>query len=112
MTRYLTSLLLGLALAALPACGGDDDGGDGAGADAGSDDLPPAAEVCGDFQATCGFGGDFYADEAACVAAYDGYDIDRQGCVVEHWGFADAADDDSDDEASHCGHASGQAPCD
>ena len=118
MTRLLSTLLFGLTLAfVVPACGGDDDGGDNGGdgtpdVDA-SDGVDPAAAFCADWDGTCGYGSqpDYYASEAACIAAFNGYDATRQGCVQDHWEFADAAADGSADEIDHCTHASGTGPC-
>lgn len=135
MTRLLSSILLGLTLAALPACGGDDDGGsdgsdgpdeidagDGDSADAapeGPDAATPdafvpltAAEFCDLWDNTCTYGeGGNYADVDDCETTYDTFDEGQKGCVFDHWGFAEAAVDDSQAEDDHCGHASGNPPC-
>ena len=133
MTRLL-SLLLGLTLVAVPACGGDDDGGgtdgdddidagggddpDGGGddtPDAGTPDafvLPTAAEFCALWGDTCTFGeGTNYDDVEDCETQYEGFDDERKGCVYDHWVFAEAAVDGSQDEDDHCGHSSGNPPC-
>ena len=132
MTRLFTSLLLGLALAAAPGCGGDDDGGDGDGSDGVTIDasadtpdsggggdfdaaaavLPTAAEFCTEYETVCGYGEDFtYGDETDCLDTYNGQDDEWKDCVNDHLGFADMSVDGSQDEEDHCSHAAGQAIC-
>jgi hypothetical protein len=111
MKRFVLGFLCALSLSIAPACGGDDDGGDtgdGAGADAAAFD---ADAFCTDFSGTCGFA-DWFGDQAGCVAAVSAFDATRQACVVEHLGFAAGTDEGSADREMHCGHASGEAPCD
>lgn len=112
MKRLVFGFLCALALAISPACGGDDDGGDttdGSGADAaGGGD---AEAFCTGWGEACGFG-DGFADQDACVAAFNGFDTARQACVDEHLGLAEASAEGSADRDMHCGHATGQAPCD
>ena len=132
MTRLLTPLFLGLVLAIAPACGGDDDGGtDGddvidAGAgepdagdpvDSGGDPIDAAGpltaeQFCTAYEDTCGYGGGGgkHQNEEDCLAAFEGYDQEQQGCVVTHLGLAaEAGTQDEVDE--HCGHAAGNPPC-
>jgi hypothetical protein len=110
MKRFVLGFICALSLSLAPACGGDDDGSsDGAGADASTGGAAEA--FCTSFGDVCGFGTG-YADMAACVAAFNGYDTDRQACVATHLTYADDAADGSADETMHCGHAAGGAPCD
>lgn len=110
MKRFILGFLCAVSLAmAAPACGGDDDGStDGAGADAAQGGAAEA--FCTSFGTVCGFGGTF-ADQAGCVAAFNGFDATKQACVVQHLQYADDADDGSADEDMHCGHAEGTGPC-
>jgi hypothetical protein len=109
MKRFVLGFLCALSLSIAPACGGDDDGStDGSGADAAAFD---AEGFCTQFSDTCGFA-DWFGDQAGCVAAVGAFDATRQACVVEHLGFAAGTDEGSADREMHCGHASGEAPCD
>ena len=115
MKRLVLGFLCAFSLAIAPGCGGDDDeegdngdSSDGAGVDAGDD---AAAEAfCTAFGDTCGFT-DWYNTQGECVTTFSGWGTERQACVAEHLGFADAAEDGSADETMHCGHAGGEAPC-
>ena len=121
MKRFAFGILFALSLAVAPACGDDDDddGGDnsdGSGADAApgeadAADDGAAAAFCTAYGTVCGFGGTGYADQGACVAAFEGYDGARQTCVADHLERAEADEDGSDGEMMHCGHAAGAAPC-
>jgi hypothetical protein len=80
----------------------------GAGGEGGMGGVTGAAAFCGLYSEVCSFGGaDRYESQQACVAAYDGYDAARQECVETHLGFAQSMMD----PATHCPHATGQAPC-
>ncbi len=80
----------------------------GMGGEGGMGGMTGAAAFCGLYSEVCGFGSaDRYESQQACVAAYDGYDADRQACVETHLGFAQSMMD----PATHCPHATGQAPC-
>jgi len=114
MKRLVFGFLCALSLAMAPGCGGDDDDtgdtADGADIDSGGGGFDVAG-FCTDWGAACGFG-DGFADQGACEAAVGGWDADRQACVLEHLGFAEAADEGSADRDMHCGHSAGTAPCD
>ena len=110
MKRFVFGFLCALSLAIAPGCGGDDDGStDGATADAaaGGD----AEAFCTQFSDVCGFT-DWFGDMAGCVSDFNGFDATRQACVAEHLGFAAGEAEGSADRDMHCGHASGEAPCD
>ncbi|MGB5283558.1 MAG: hypothetical protein WCB63_09755 [Polyangiales bacterium] len=84
-------------------------GGAGMAGEGGMGGISGAAAFCGTYGEVCSFGGvDRYESQEACVAAYDGYDAVRQECVETHLGFAQTMMD----TATHCPHATGQAPCD
>jgi hypothetical protein len=88
---------------------GDDAGGTGDDAGGMGDDAGPsaAAAFCTMYESVCGFGDTGrHADFDTCVAAYDGYDTGRQGCVETHLGLAESMG-----VAVHCPHATGEAPC-
>ena len=109
MKRLVVGFLCALSLSLTPACGGDDDGStDGTGPDAAAGN---AEAFCTSFSDTCGFT-DWFGDMAGCVAAFNGFGADRQACVAEHLGFAAGTAEGSADREMHCGHASGEAPCD
>ena len=114
MKRFVLGFLCALSLSLAPACGGDDDDsgdtGDGAGADADTGGFDAEA-FCTMFSDTCGFA-DWFGDQAGCVAAVGAFDASRQTCVTEHLGFAAGEAEGSADRDMHCGHASGEAPCD
>ena len=65
-----------------------------------------AEAFCTDFEGTCTYGGENYADLSDCLTSFDGYDGDRMDCVEEHLGFAKMGNAEL-----HCGHASGLDPC-
>ena len=111
MKRLVLGFLCVLSLAIAPGCGGDDDGdsADGADVDSGGGGFD-ATGFCTDWGAACGFG-DGFADQAACETAVAGWSSTRQDCVVEHLGFAEAAEEGSADRDMHCGHSAGEAPC-
>lgn len=124
MKRFALGFLCALSLAIAPACGGDDDddGGDtgdtsqvdasgggqidgGGGGQIDSGAGGDAEAFCTQWGEVCEFGSDpGYADQEACVAAYNGYTADQQTCVVQHLGYAAGADN-PDDVATHCEHA-------
>jgi len=108
MKRFFFGFLCALCLSIAPACGGDDDSSSDADAATGGFD---AEGFCTMFSDTCGFA-DWFGDQAGCVAAVNGFDSTRQACVVEHLGFAAGSDEGSADRDMHCGHASGESPCD
>lgn len=117
MKKIVLGFLCALSLAMAPGCGGDDDddGGDtgdtGDTSDVDASGGGAAEAFCTSFGDVCGFT-DWYNSQAECVTTFTGWGADRQACVAEHLGFADAAEDGSADETMHCGHAGGEAPCD
>jgi hypothetical protein len=128
MKRFAFGILFALSLAVAPACGGDDDddGGDATdcdGADAAADGPDAAADeadaaaggeaeaFCTGYGVVCEFGEPGYADQEACVTAFEGYDGARQTCVSDHLVLAEAEEDGSADEMMHCSHAAGNVPC-
>ena len=117
MTTRLILFSLSLA-AALSACGGDDDGGDNTdGSEADANGGGGAAEAfCSTYGFVCMFddnAGDAsrFDDQPSCIAAFNGFSAARQTCVAEHVGLAEDAEDGSGEEDMHCGHATGEAPC-
>ncbi|MCA9627635.1 MAG: hypothetical protein KC766_08220 [Myxococcales bacterium] len=88
--------------------GGTGGGSAGSGT-GGSGGAANAAEAfCAKYETVCTYGGaDRYADETACISAYEGYDSMRQGCVEKH--LQNAVDESN--PTLHCPHATGQAPC-
>jgi hypothetical protein len=75
--------------------GGHGTGGHGTGGSS-------AAAFCADYDTTCGFGNaDRFADEADCLAYFEGASAGCQGYMTQHLGFASA------DPAVHCPHACG-----
>ena len=125
----MKSLCIGIAVIGLVAIGcGDDDttastttsttsgttastgGGSsttttGGGGGMGGNAPSGAAAFCAGFSTTCTYGDPYYADEAACIAAFDGYNAATQTCVVMHLGLAGS------DADLHCPHANGAGPC-
>jgi hypothetical protein len=125
MKRFVLGFLCALSLAIAPACGGDDDddGGDtgdtsqvdasGGGGDidaSGGGQIDSGAggdaeAFCTQYGEVCEFGGDpGYADQEACVAAFNGYTENQQACVIQHLGYAAEAGNPGDVE-THCEHA-------
>jgi len=130
--RFLIVLTLAGALGIF-GCGSDDGGGGGgsggsggtggtggsggeggtggtagSGGEGGTGGTAAAAAFCNEFEQTCTYGGNNYADRADCLASYEGYTVERQQCVMTHLGLAQA---NPADVELHCGHASGLAPC-
>ncbi|MGE0327765.1 MAG: hypothetical protein AB7K71_18735 [Polyangiaceae bacterium] len=103
-----TSSTGGSAGAATGGTGGAATGGSAGSATGGTGGTSASAAeaFCAEYETTCTFGGtDRYADNAACISAYEGYDAGRQACVEMHLNLA------SNDATTHCPHATGQAPC-
>jgi hypothetical protein len=100
--RILIILMLSGTLGVL-GCDSSSTGTGGAGG--GTD---PAAAFCAEYGVECGFDGSGYASDDDCRTAYNGYDVDRQTCVVTHLGLAVS----TMDTLTHCPHAAGAAPCD
>lgn len=87
--------------------GGDGNSGGDGGTGGGSGGGSNAQSFCADYEDICGFGDPgYFADEAACLAGYDGFDGAQQACVEQHLGLADGGD-----LATHCPHAAGAPPC-
>ena len=83
------------------AGGAGGEGGMGGGGGA-SDE---AIAFCAGYETTCTFGGvDRYADEAACLDAYD--NSGQSACYETHLGLAETGDADT-----HCPHATGIGLC-
>lgn len=65
-----------------------------------------AMAFCQEYDTVCTFGGqDRYADEAACLTAYD--TSGQSACYETHLGFAV----DMNDTTTHCPHATGIGLC-
>lgn len=79
-------------------------GGEGEGGGSGGGSNANAEAFCADFDEFCGFG-EGYADEPACIAAFNGYAPARQACVIQHVAYAET------EPNPHCDHAAGAAPC-
>ncbi len=92
--------------------GGDGGMGGGAGMGGeggmGGDTGARADAFCADFEATCDYGGDNYADLSDCLSSFEGYDAARKDCVETHIGLAEM---NPGEVELHCGHASGMPPC-
>lgn len=83
------------------AGGAAGEGGVGGGGGASAE----AIAFCARYETTCTFGGvDRYADEAACLDAYD--NSGQSACYETHLGLAETMD-----PADHCPHATGIDLC-
>jgi len=81
--------------------GGGLGGGGGAG---GSGASAEAIAFCNDYETICTFGGDDrWADEAACLTAFD--TSGESACYTTHLGLA------AGDAETHCPHATGIGEC-
>lgn len=77
-------------------------GGGGMGGAGGA--SPEAVTFCRDYQTICTFGGvDRYADEAACLTAFD--TSGQSACYTTHLGLA------ATNATTHCPHATGIGEC-
>jgi len=87
--------------------GGDGTGGGGgeAGGGGGGGASAKAMAFCDRYETTCGFGeAERYADEAACLDAYD--NSEQSDCYETHLANAEGGD-----AATHCPHATGIRLC-
>jgi hypothetical protein len=107
--RILIILMLSGTLGVL-GCATDEtsdnggDGGSGGEGGAGGGASAEAIDFCGRYDTTCGFGEtDRYADEAACLDAYD--NSGQSTCYETHLGLAGS------DAGTHCPHATGIGEC-
>jgi hypothetical protein len=98
--------------------GGAGQGGGGAGqggaGQGGTGGGSAAQAFCDDYEVTCTFVSAnpeqaHWESEAACIAGYEGFDAETQGCIEEHLDNAKA--DNPPSESVHCWHAVGEGPC-
>jgi hypothetical protein len=103
-----------VAVAALPACGGDDDDSSGQvdassvdGGAGASDARPPDAAPTGACEALCDCVVSLCeGDAASCIAECEGLAVAARSCRAEHCGYAQV------DPDYHCPHARGEDMCD
>ncbi len=69
--------------------------------------IDPAVAFCTQYGEICTFTGTGHQSQNECETAYNGYDTARQECVTTHLGLAES----TTDTATHCPHATGEAPC-
>ena len=107
--RILVILMLSGTLGVLgcdsSSSGSAGSGGSGGSAGSGGSGASAAAiAFCNDYETICTFGGDDrWADEAACLTAFD--TSGESACYTTHLGLA------AGDAETHCPHATGIGEC-